>query len=279
MIGAIIGDIVGSAYEKKLDIPRDFELFTRESMFTDDTVLTIAVMQHLLTNVNPVILFKGYYSVYPDRCYGYLFHKWAESFGEITPYGSWGNGGAMRISPVSYLPYKWEQIADKVRYITNVTHNTEEAITGALAISECIYRSKETESKEIVKFYASKYYPELKGIVNNFDSIKLDFDCSTKGTVPYAIAAFLKSDDFESCLRNAVLLGGDTDTISAMACSIAESFYKEIPVKIVSQALCYLPDEFLRLLNYFYSQYYNKNYLYIEDLKSFAYSAAKRNKL
>jgi ADP-ribosylglycohydrolase len=205
-----------------------------------------------------------------------LFHKWAEDLGNNKPYGSWGNGGAMRISPCGYLNEGWDSISKIVKRITSVTHNTEEAITGALAITECIYRAKETQSKEIIKFYASKYYPELKEILKNFDDIKLEFECSTNGTVPYAIAAFLKSDDFESCLRNAVLLGGDTDTIAAMSCAIAEPFYKEIPIPIMSKALSLLPDEFLLALNNFYSKYYNANCLYIENLKVFAYSAIKR---
>lgn len=261
MIGAIIGDIVGSVYEFHNIKTKDFPLFRDDCRFTDDTVMTIAVAEALMNGGDEtdfIAAMKKYGRMYPRAGYGMRFFHWLAS--ESTePYGSWGNGSAMRVSPVGYfVEPSWDLTATACSVDTYaersaaVTHNHPEGIKGALATANAImfmrYRAKEgtdmVEAKEWLRDFIQKNYGyELR---QSLDEIRpgYKFTESCQETVPQAITAFLESTDFEDAIRNAISLGGDSDTLAAITGGIAQAAYG-VPAWMEERALQYL-DEPLR---------------------------------
>lgn len=225
MIGAIIGDIVGSVYEFQSHKPSyDFKLFTPESFFTDDTVLTVALADSILCNVSYLSMLEKYFNKYPDADYGGGFLKWAHSgFGD--PYNSFGNGSAMRVSPVGWAFNSIDDVLFHAKESASFTHNHPEGIKGAQAAAVSIFMARTGASKKDIKEYVEKIFAYELGF--DFDDLvtHYSFNETCQNTVPQAIYTFLISDSFEDSIRKAVMIGGDSDTLPCINGGIAEAFY------------------------------------------------------
>lgn len=257
MLGAIIGDIVGSPYEfDRGNKTKEFPLIMNGvSKFTDDTVMTVAIADALVTNMpcrevmfKSVIIasMKKYANEYPRCSYGNRFSQWLYSEDSL-PYGSWGNGSAMRVSSIAWLYNSIEKVRQCARWSAEVTHNHPEGIKGAEAVASAIFLARaELRSKETIKEYIEDEFGyDLNRTCDEIRPSYRHFE-SCEQTVPQAIIAFLESNDFEDTIRNAVSLGGDCDTVAAMAGSIAEAYYG-IPYHIKKQFLPLIPDQFLEV--------------------------------
>ena len=235
MYGAILGDIIGSPFEfDRGDKTKEFDLFTKGCDFTDDSVMTIAVGEALLA-VGPeatvkeieeavVTNMQDWGKRYPYAGYGGRFRYWLREKNP-KPYGSYGNGSAMRVSAVGWLYDSLERTREVARATANVTHNHPEGIKGAEATASAIYMARNGFSKEEIKEYIEREFQY--NLNRTLDEIRPGYhmDETCQRTVPEAIIAFLESKDFEDAIRNAVSLGGDTDTLGAITGSIAEAFY------------------------------------------------------
>jgi ADP-ribosylglycohydrolase len=251
MIGAIAGDIIGSPYEGKkfwmAERNPDFQpLFGEKCRYTDDTVLTICVADYLMNGGNLVLMLHEYTKKYQVG-YGPTFRKWVNE-GITSPYNSFGNGAAMRVSSVAYLYNDWEDINEYSDIVTRITHDHEEGIRGAVAVSAAIYLAKKGKSKELIKDSIDRNF----GYDLDFtiDQIRptFKFDVSCQGTVPPAIKCFLESTNYESAVRLAVSLGGDTDTLACITGGIAGAYYG-VPIEIYNKAMVYLPVEFRNIIS------------------------------
>lgn len=249
MMGAIIGDLVGSVYEWNNRKNKDFPLFREDSFFTDDSVMTVAVAEALMEGGTPkhyIQALKKWGRRYPEAGYGSNFYAWIFSENH-EPYHSWGNGSAMRVSPCAWAFDTLEEVEAAARVSAAVTHNHPEGIKGAQATAVAIFLARKGHSKpEIRKQMEERYGYDLH---RTLEEIRPDFafDESCQKTVPEAITAFLESTDFEDALRNAVSLGGDSDTLAAITGSIAEGAYG-IPEEIRMKALTLLPDPLREVL-------------------------------
>jgi len=244
VLGAIAGDIIGSIYEFDNIKSTDFTLFSDECSFTDDTILTVALAEAIITGGCYETLMKEYYLRYPDAGYGKRFCAWAR--GDIVgPYNSYGNGAAMRISPVSWAFNSLAEVLQKAKEYTAITHNHREGIKGAQATAAAIYLGRTGSSKEVIRQYIEQTFGYK--LAKTCDQIrpKYKFDESCQRTVPQAITAFLESTDFEHSIRLAISLGGDSDTLACITGSIAEAFYGGVPGWIAEKSLNIL-DEPLR---------------------------------
>ena len=232
MLGAIIGDIVGSRYEFANTHTTDFELFTPYNNFTDDTICTIAVADAILQNKSFKDSLLYWCRKYPSPmgAYGGRFGQWVRS-ADPQPYNSFGNGSAMRVSPCGWLP-DLAQVLKEASESAECTHNHPEGIKGAQCIAHCIASALGGQSKEQITEMVTQEYE------------------TCQGTVPQAIVCFLESNDFEEAIRLAVSIGGDSDTLAAITGSIAEAYYG-IPQDIEEKALAYLPEEFKEVIREF----------------------------
>lgn len=259
MIGALIGDIVGSIYEFDNIETKDFPLFDECSFFTDDTVCTVALADCLMNNGDPVKYLQDYCQRFPSMSYGGRFAEWIY-LKDPQPYYSWGNGAAMRISSVAFAFNDWEKIAFKTVDYTKITHNHPFGIDGALATSEAIHLAKTATNKEFLVDIIIKYFPDYD-ISLTLEEIKpnFGFNESCQGTVPYAIQCVIESNTFEEAIRNCIWLGGDCDTTACIAGAIAQSYYKEIPNWIVKEANMRLPTSFVKLIDEFNRKFKLRN--------------------
>ncbi len=240
MIGAIAGDIIGSVYERNNIKSKAFELFTSSSFFTDDTVLSIAIAEAILRGSDAAQTLRSYFHRYPRAGYGGLFRKWALSQ-RATPYGSWGNGAAMRISAVGFAFDNLEDVLARAKEYTEITHDHPEGIKGAQATAASVFLARSGQSKERIKqFIQETFGYNLSRTIGQIRPT-YRFDTSCQGTVPPALTAFLESEDFEDAIRNAVSLGGDSDTIACIAGGIAHAYYG-IPEDIAESAMTRLDD-------------------------------------
>lgn len=238
MIGAIAGDIIGSRWEFNPIKSADFELFGSGCRFTDDTVLTIALAEAILTGEDYISLLKQYCRSFPNVGYGGTFSKWAAS-PHTEPYNSFGNGAAMRISPVGFYYESLEEVLAKAKYFTAVTHNHPEGIKGAQATAAAIFLARNGSSKEEIRRYVTDSFGYDLNRTCNQIRPNYSFDVTCQGTVPEAIICFLEAADYESAVRLAVSLGGDSDTLACITGGIAEGFYG-VPQWIEDKALEYL---------------------------------------
>ncbi len=228
MLGAIAGDIIGSRFEQNPIKTTDFELFHPECRFTDDSVLTLAVAEHIFLGRDLVDTLKEYFNQYPDAGYGERFMQWASSPSR-EPYNSFGNGSAMRVSPVGFAFDSLEVVLEKARGTAEVTHNHPEGIKGAQATAAAVFLARTGSSKkEIKSFIETQFQYNLS---DRLDAIRpqYTFDATCQGSVPQAITAFLESESFEDAVRKAVSLGGDSDTQACIAGGIAHAFYGKLP--------------------------------------------------
>lgn len=261
MLGALIGDTIGSVYEFHNIKTTEFPLFSSKSTFTDDSVMTMAVAEWLLKGKERTMddLEDAMVSLarrFPNRGYGGGFYRWLffpnelrsydgqRSDGLRHPYGSFGNGSAMRVSAVGWFFDTLEETEFWAKKSAEITHNHPEGIKGAQATAAAIYMARTGSTKEDIREYiVSRYGYDLS---RTCDEIRptYRFNATCQETVPQAIVAFLESTDFESCIRLGVSLGGDTDTLCAIAGAIAEAFYGSIPEQIVKHEWELLPEVF-----------------------------------
>ena len=256
LIGAIAGDIIGSAYEFNSTKNYEFLLFSDSSEYTDDTVMTVANADWLLSDDS----LKGIMLDYGNRYsagYGGWFIGWLWSENP-QPYNSFGNGSAMRVSPVSWAFDTLEETLVAAKRSAEITHNHPEGIKGAQATAACIFWARKGKTKQQMKEYVEALFGYA--LSRTCDEIRptYQFEPSCQKTVPESIIAFLESTDYESAVRLAVSLGGDADTMGAITGGIAEAYYGGVPEHIKVEVLKRLPNEFIEVMQKFYQKFVDK---------------------
>lgn len=252
MIGAIIGDIIGSRFEFKNRRSTNFELFHPDCSFTDDTICTIAVADWLMNNDGRSLadIMRQWCRKYPDPQggYGASFRHWV--FSDSGSYNSFGNGSAMRVSPCGWIKDHSTALECAIKS-AEITHEHFEGIKGAMCIADLIWllRNKKTLKEDIERTCFLTYEYEVNIDLDQLRKIN-KFDESCQVTVPQAIACFMQSQDFENAIRLAVSIGGDSDTIAAITGSMAEAAYG-MPTEIVEKALKYLPNDMINVIENF----------------------------
>jgi ADP-ribosylglycohydrolase len=244
MVGAIAGDVIGSVYEGGPAPEEGFPLFVAESRFTDDTVLTVAVAHAVREGIDFGSALRGWGRRYPHAGYGGWFRDWLfrENAG---PYNSFGNGAAMRVAPIGWAFNDLDVVLREAAASARVTHNHPEGLKGAQAVAATILLGRTGEPKEaIAALLADRFGYDCHTTLAALRR-RGGFDVTCQGTVPAAAVAFLESSDFEDAVRNAVAIGGDTDTLACIAGAMAEASYGGVPVEVQREALRRL-DEPLR---------------------------------
>ncbi len=242
MLGAIAGDIIGSVHEGRGGKTMEFPLFIRGSTFTDDSVLTIATAEALLSARPYDETYREFGRSYPDAGYGGTFLQWI--FNENAgPYGSWGNGSAMRVSPVAWAHDRLEDALAEAARSAAVTHNHPEGIKGAQAVAAAVFLARTGSAKDEIRREVSRLFGyDLDRRVEQIRPA-YGFDISCQGSVPEALLCFLDSENFEQAVRMAVSLGGDADTQACIAGAVAEAFYGGVPAAIAVEVRSRLPDK------------------------------------
>lgn len=274
MLGAIIGDTVGSVYEFHNTKDYDFTLFNAESGYTDDSVMTMAVARWLLTDSehsyqkleDTMVEFAEqcpcpmggygtgfyYWLFHPEGLYPFDDQYGASPYESATgrhPYGSWGNGSAMRASAVGWFFDTLEETERVAAISAAITHNHPEGIKGAQATAAAIFLARNGKTKDEIRDYIEKAYGYDMHKTWEYWHPIYDWEDSCQGTVPQAMIAFLDSKDFEDAIRKAVSLGGDSDTLACITGGIAEAFYREIPKEMADRVRTLLPQEFADILS------------------------------
>lgn len=256
ILGAIIGDIIGIPYEFTRNRMRskDFPLFQQRCRVSDDSVMTVANMEWLMGR-DLVSAMRDLANRYPKAGYGGMFRKWINDT-KMGPYNSLGNGSAMRVSPVAWVAKDLDECRRLARRSAEVTHNHPEGIKGAEAVASAIWMAKHKAPKAVIKNYIEENFGY--DLDTTVDKIREDytFDATCPGSVPQAIRCFLEGESYEDTVRNAVSLGGDTDTQAAIAGGIAEAYYG-IPQDIINRALKFIPDDLLNSIKQFSEKYGN----------------------
>ncbi|PCI26920.1 MAG: hypothetical protein COB67_09655 [SAR324 cluster bacterium] len=247
MLGAIAGDVIGSVYEEFPIKTKHFPLFGEYSTFTDDTVLTVAVAHAILNNENYGNTIKSFGQRYPDAGYGMSFYEWMFS-PSMEPYNSWGNGSAMRVSSIGFLFDSVDSVLLEAKKSAEVTHNHPEGVKGAQATALAVYLARTGASKDTIRSEMQKRFGYWMDRTLREIRPEYNFTVSCQGSVPEAIIAFLESRDFESAIRNAISLGGDSDTMASIAGGIAQAFYGGVPDDIRQKVISCLPKEFEKVL-------------------------------
>ena len=278
MLGAIVGDTVGSIYEFENTKDYNFQLFNRCSGYTDDSIMSMAVAywllkdpEHRYETLEEAMVTFAKNCPCPNGGYGEMFYVWLfmpwnldamcpmsyddadeplyESPAGRVPYNSWGNGAAMRVSAVGWFFDTLEETERVARISAEITHNHPKGIKGAQATAAAIWMARSGKSKADIKAYIeSKYEYDLNRTWEYLNKT-YDWDSSCQGTVPEAIIAFLESNDFEDAIRKAVSMGGDSDTLACITGSIAEAFYKKIPTHMIEPTQKPFPPIFHKILD------------------------------
>lgn len=250
MLGAIAGDVIGSVFEWNNVKSTKFPLFSSESTYTDDTVLTVAVADAFLNGKDYASFIRRYARTYPNRGYGGRFRDWIAS-NDAGPYQSLGNGSAMRVSPVAFALDSEAAVLAEARATAVVTHDHPEGVKGAQAIALAIFLARTTRDKALIKRRISTEFGY--DLTRTVASIRPDyrFDETCPGSVPEALIAFLESSSFEDALRLSISLGGDSDTLACITGGVAEAYYGGVPDTIRSEVLKRLPPPFIAVLNSF----------------------------
>jgi len=257
MIGSIVGDIIGSVYEFNNSKRRDIELDLPQMRFTDDTILTVATMDALLhPEIGYAKMYKTYFRKYvrSNRGFGGYFYEWGLS-DSLKPYNSFGNGSAMRVSPIAWAKNSIDEVLLEAKKSAEVTHNHPAGIVGAQSIALAIYLARNNASKDVIK----------QEILNRFDydlsrtldDIRLEneFNETCPGSVPEALTAFLESTSYEDAIRCAISIGGDSDTIACMAGGIAEAYYGGVGQSFIEFAQSHLDDDLNQTIKTFYDKF------------------------
>ena len=252
MYGVAIGDLLGSKYEFNNIKTKDFELFQPDMFVTDDTVMTCAVIETLLDGVEPVESFLKWYRRYPRESYGGGFRNWLENRGSYKS-RSCGNGSAMRVSPVGWLAKTKEEVVSNSRLVTWNSHFNPDGFRGAEATAMMVFWAKSgMKKKDMEENFKGLYYNE------HIDLNKVRNDPTYWGelcynTVPQAMECFFSSENFEDCIRNCISIGGDSDTIGAIAGGVAEAYYG-VPEDFLEKLYDYLPDDIAKTLARLYKE-------------------------
>ena len=254
MVGAIAGDIVGSVYEAHPIKTKDFPLFHPRCRFTDDSVLTIAVAEAIMTYGDYRRSVWELGRRYPHAGYGGDFRRWLSS-SSPEPYNSWGNGSAMRVSPVGWAFDSVDEVLTEAARTAEISHNHPEGIKGAEAAALAVFLARTTGDKELIK----KEITERFGYDLNrtVDGIRpsYSFDVSCQGTVPEAIISFVSADNYEDAIRNAISLGGDSDTLACITGAIAEAYYGPVAQSIFDKVKVILPGDLWGIAEGFCGKY------------------------
>ena len=248
MIGAIAGDMIGSPYERYPINNLDFTIMV--SWFTDDTVLTVAVANSILNGIDYADSIKSFANEHYSLPYGRSFKRWMREW-ENKPYNSWGNGSAMRVSPVGFAFDTVDDVLLEAKRSAEVSHNHPEGIKGAQATALAIFLARQGADKETIrKEIEDRFNYDLHRTI---DVIRpsYQFDVSCQGSVPESIIAFLDSSCYETAVKNAISLGGDADTMACIAGGIAQAYYKKIPADIVLEAMAKLTPDLLNVVDRF----------------------------
>lgn len=267
MLGAIMGDMIGAPYEfDRGDKTKEFPLFSRGSHFTDDTVMTVAVAEALMDSKGKtdqeiltalVETMQRWGRKYPHAGYGSMFIRWLR-MPNPKPYGSFGNGSAMRVSSAGWLFDSLEETRHMARLTAKVSHNHPEGIKGAEAIAAAIFLARTGSSKEEIKKYIlTEFGYDLSRTCDEIRPGYYHIE-TCQQTVPEAITAFLEGNDFEDVIRTAVSLGGDSDTLTAIAGSMAEAYYKVLD-PMVRECRRRLPEEMLSVVDRFSAAAHGRN--------------------
>lgn len=263
MIGAIIGDIAGSRYERINHKSKEFELFDKKCRPTDDSVMSLAVAKAILDceedvdslGKTAISAMQELGRIYKNAGYGGTFIKWLWTE-DPQPYNSFGNGAAMRVGPCGFAAKNLDEARMLSAKVTEISHNHPEGMKGAEAIAVAVYLARNGKSKEEIRNYITSNYYEI-GF--SLDQIRKSykFDVSCQGSVPVALEAFFEAEDFDDAIRNAISVGGDSDTIAAMAGAVAEAYFG-VPEGIIDSAINYLDARQMEILYYFEKRYPSK---------------------
>lgn len=253
MLGAVIGDIVGSIYEFNNHRSKDFEFYGSDTDFTDDTVCTIAVADALLRGSDPADALHDWCTRYPNRGYGGMFARWLRNGGR-EPYNSFGNGAAMRVSPAILLGGDLDGVLDMAERVTSVTHSHPEGIKGAKATVHAAWLAAEGATARHIRKEISRVYGyNLDRTVDGIRPI-YRFNETCQETVPEALICALEASDFEDAIRNAISIGGDSDTVAAITGAVAEALFP-IPEPIARTAVSKLPEDMCDVLHNLYRKF------------------------
>jgi ADP-ribosylglycohydrolase len=254
MLGAIIGDVVGSVFEGSGSKIKQFPLLTPKNTYTDDTVLTVAVASAILDQSDYAECIRKFARHHPGRGYGGYFQRWLYD-DSLGPYRSWGNGSAMRVCPVGWAFDSAEEVLSEAKRSANVTHNHLEGIPDAQAVALSVYLARCGVGKiAIRKEITSHFGYDLTRTVDEIRSV-YSFDVSCQGSVPESIICFLDSDDFESFVRLAISLGGDADTMACIAGGISEAYYGSVAKSTEQRVRELLPPDLLEVVDRFRARY------------------------
>lgn len=263
MIGTIIGDVIGSRFEFDNIKEKKFDLFSFDCEFTDDTVLTAAIAdifnRDLVNNRGAIIeRLQAWSMAYPKASYGASYRDWYETRSK-EPYNSFGNGSAMRVSPVGWVAQSEEEVKVLARKVTDITHNNKEGIRGAEVVAMCVFYARTGKDKDFIRTYVESQYPILKNM--DYEELRRTYHFweTCQMTVPQAVYCFLISTDFEDAIRTAISIGGDSDTVAAITGGIAEAFYglpQELWEKVSSD---FLDKRIYPVVMNFYNKFVFKN--------------------
>ncbi len=250
MLGALAGDVIGSVYEGAASGKAGFSLFQETSRFTDDSVLTIATAEVLLDGGDYAETYARYFASYPNAGYGGMFHRWARSTNRAS-YNSYGNGSAMRVSPVGWWFDTLEETLDEAERSAVVTHNHSEAIRGAKAIAGAIFLARQACSVDDIRRFLEKDI--------GYDIPTSPYDATTqyfcdetcRESVPPALCAALSTDTVENAIRSAIWMGGDCDTIACMAGAVAEPLRNDLPQAVINEVYLRLTDDLREVVERF----------------------------
>lgn len=253
MLGAIIGDIVGSRFEFNNIKTKKFAFVGKGTSMTDDSIMTVAVDECLFNGyendpMKIVATLKKWGRRYPNAGYGGRFYYWVLG-NETKPYNSYGNGSAMRVSGAGWFGNTEAEVKKLARAVTEVTHNHPEGLKGAEVTAMCVYYARKGKSKSFIREYIYEQYPEVKNL--DYEELRKTYahgEEICQVTVPQALFCFLISESFEDCLRTTISIGGDCDTTAAISCAVAEAFYGGVPNEIFDKVAPYISDDVTRVL-------------------------------
>lgn len=260
MIGAIIGDVVGSRFERHNNKSKAFNLFDKKCSVTDDSVMSLAIAKAIIDSKcdydklsdKAVSSMQEFGRKYKHAGYGKMFNKWIMSKNP-EPYYSYGNGAGMRVGPCGFAAKSIDEVKVLSTLVTCVTHNHPEGLKGAEAVAVAVFLARSGKGKKEIKSYIQEHYYDVNFLIEDIRE-DYEFDVTCQGSIPVALVSFFESVSFEDALRNAISVGGDSDTIASMTCVIAEAFYG-VPKDIIIKILDYLDDTMIKTLFKFEKKY------------------------
>jgi len=262
MIGSIAGDIIGSVYEFHNISNEDFPLFSRDSTFTDDTVLTVATADVILDGAKYDKYYLDYGTTFANRGYGGTFYRMLKT-GSLKPYNSYGNGSAMRVGPVGWAYDSMEEVLKEAKRSAECTHDHTEGIKGAQAVAFATYLARKKVDKTVIKKAIAKLGYDLNTRIKDFSR---KFDVTCQGTIPRAMAVFMETDNYESAIRKSIAMGGDVDTIGCIVGGICEAYYGMPKREIVEEVYKRIPPHMARITTKFTKKYIDPNFIEPEEI-------------